>query len=58
MKYWCDFTASILIEAENEAEAVWKFWETINKTNFQFCELFGTEKDNNTERDNNNERMV
>lgn len=52
MKYWCDFSAAILIEAENETEAVWKFWETINQTNFQFCEL------DEIERDDNNERMV
>lgn len=52
MKYWCDFSASILIEAEDEAKAAWEFWKIIHKTNLQFCEL------NEIERDDNNERMV
>lgn len=52
MKYWCDFSASILIEAKDEAEAAWEFWKIIHKTDFQFCELV------EVERDDNNEKMV
>jgi hypothetical protein len=32
-KYWCDFSASILLEGENEEDVKNKFWEFIH-----YCE--------------------